>query len=312
MNDDLHPADDAGHSDLATLARFRDGRPGPSPTTLLRARSGLDRAVLAESGARRGGAVPRPAPRRRAVLLLAAAAALAAGATGLQVVLPGQSPDAAAVTLSRAAAAAGAAPAAAPGPGQFLLVETVHHDGSERRTVRRWVPSTRGVDGLLTITGGVMDGRRDVTSWSPGDSLATAPYDVLAALPTDPHALLEQLRRDPAVVNDRTRNLMSDPVAVWGLLRDLLVVAPPAQKRALLEAAALLPGMRHVDDAVDALGRHGEAVSLVDPRLGPVRFVFDRDTHAFLGEVILQADGAVQFSDAVRPAVVVDRAGATA
>lgn len=84
-----------------------------------------------------------------------------------------------------------------------------------------------------------------------------------------------------------------------------------AQKAALFKAAAKINGITSVADATDAAGRPGEAVGLTDPRLGSIQFIFDKSSHAFLGERILASGNSdhVVLNDAGERTAVVDRAG---
>ncbi|MFF0297768.1 CU044_5270 family protein [Kitasatospora sp. NPDC004614] len=144
---------------------------------------------------------------------------------------------------------------------------------------------------------------------------ADPPYDKLAKLPTDPDALLEILYADPFVHWMTDAKNMTREVAVWTILRSLMGGPCPApQKAALFRAAAKIPNISYHEEATDALGRTGEAVSLLDPKVGIVQLILDRKTHAFLGERILGRpgeghDGTVAFNSAVRKIALVDAVG---
>lgn len=137
-------------------------------------------------------------------------------------------------------------------------------------------------------------------------------YEYLAALPTDPETLLRKVYKE-------TKGQGQTPdqeafVTIGDLLREQL--APPAVSAALYRAAARIPGVSALDDAVDASGRHGVAVALVH---GGVRteWIFDRSSYEFLGEreVVVDtgnvwgAPGTVVGQTAVLGRGVVDAAG---
>jgi len=97
-------------------------------------------------------------------------------------------------------------------------------------------------------------------------------WDGMFALPTDPAALEDALRRyaspdDPGSVADGT---------VWGAVEDLLVnsPAPPALRQALWQVAAQLPGTALGGDVTDSTGRPGVLITrpyeqlIIDPETG--------------------------------------------
>ncbi|MFD8483343.1 hypothetical protein [Kitasatospora sp. NPDC059673] len=111
---------------------------------------------------------------------------------------------------------------------------------------------------------------------------------------------------------DQVRTHVSREVAIWSLIRSIMDSACPApQQAALFRAAAKLPNISYSAEATDALGRSGEAVSMLDPRAGTVQLILDRKTHAFLGERVIgkpgsPAEGKVVDSSAVRKVAIVD------
>ncbi|MCX5212642.1 CU044_5270 family protein [Kitasatospora sp. NBC_00240] len=157
--------------------------------------------------------------------------------------------------------------------------------------------------------------RADGGSWlepNPKPGLNGPTYEYLAALPTDPDTLLRKVYKE-------TKGQGQTPdqeafVTIGDLLREQ--VAPPAVSAALYRAAAKIPGVSVVDDAVDASGRHGVAVALVH---GGTRteWIFDRSSYEFLGEreVVVDtgnswgAPGTVVGQSAVLGRGVVDAAG---
>lgn len=74
-------------------------------------------------------------------------------------------------------------------------------------------------------------------------------YRWLASLPTDPDALLARLYKEARPVEGESRDQ-----AVFSLIGDLIsgAVMPPANAAAFYRAAAKLPGVREIPDAVDA------------------------------------------------------------
>ena len=97
-------------------------------------------------------------------------------------------------------------------------------------------------------------------------------WDELFALPTDPAALEDELRRrsqpdDPSAVTD---------AAIWGAVTDLLATSPatPALRKALFEVAAQLSGTTLGGDVTDSTGRRGVLVIngieglILDPQTG--------------------------------------------
>ncbi|MGC0338793.1 CU044_5270 family protein [Streptomyces sp. SLBN-8D4] len=146
-----------------------------------------------------------------------------------------------------------------------------------------------------------------------GPNPLSSAYDRLAKLPTDPEALLRKIYqesdavRDPEVPRDQ---------AAFVAIGDLLTESyPPANlTAALYKAAARIPGVVAVDDAVDAVGRHGVAIARLDEQSGQrTEWIFDRKTYAFLGERSVQVEpsetfkkGTVTFTVAITQRAVVN------
>ena len=138
-------------------------------------------------------------------------------------------------------------------------------------------------------------------------------YHRLAQLPTEPGALLRKIyqesdaNRDPEVPRDQ---------AAFVAIGDLLTESyPPANlTAALYKAAAEIPGVVAVDDAVDAVGRHGVAIARLDEQSGQrTEWIFDKKTYAFLGERNVQVEpsetfkkGTVTFTIAITQRAVVN------
>ncbi|MEW2394547.1 CU044_5270 family protein [Streptomyces sp. NPDC046862] len=114
-------------------------------------------------------------------------------------------------------------------------------------------------------------------------------YKWLASLPTDPDELLDELDRLTKKEKDQER-----AQAVFDTIGELLGKAmPPRTAAALYEAAAKIPGVTRIEDAVDPAGRHGVGIRRVDKRSSwATEWIFDRDTLAYLGRrTYLSKDG---------------------
>ena len=136
-------------------------------------------------------------------------------------------------------------------------------------------------------------------------------FRYLTTLPTNPDVLLAKIYLE-------TFGAGSGPqqeafVTIGDLMRESIV--PPDLAEALYRAAARIPGVTVVEDAVDALGRHGVAIARED---GGTRteWIFDRTTLEFLGERTLipggpddGSAGTVTGSTAVVVRAIVDQAG---
>lgn len=107
-------------------------------------------------------------------------------------------------------------------------------------------------------------------------------YQWLASLPTDPDELLDELYRLTKPVKGEEK-----AQAVFDKIGELLntSVMPPRTAAALYGAAAKIPGVERVEDAVDPAGRHGVGIIRVDKRVSwATEWIFDRDTLTYLGE----------------------------
>ena len=82
---------------------------------------------------------------------------------------------------------------------------------------------------------------------------------------------------------------------------------PPRVSAALFRAAALIPGVTVVPNAVDVAGRPGVAVAMAD-RTGGEEWVFSKDTFKFLGELDI-AHGKVVGGSAILQRAFVDHVG---
>ncbi|MEV4813658.1 CU044_5270 family protein [Micromonospora avicenniae] len=137
-------------------------------------------------------------------------------------------------------------------------------------------------------------------------------------LPTDPAELLRYLRAHPvdlhlpegadeqAVYGDES---MAYTTARW-MLRGYV---PPRALAALFELLARQPGAVVISgDVVDAAGRHGVAIRMPGVIGGNEDFIFDRDTHVYLGNrgsVIRNGKESLFSADALLRVAIVDRPG---
>jgi hypothetical protein len=104
-------------------------------------------------------------------------------------------------------------------------------------------------------------------------------YNFLADLPTDPDALLARIYTE-------TKGAGNGPDSeAFTTVGDLLLESypPAALYPALYRAAAKIPGVLVVDDAVDAAGHHGVALARVDELGVRDELIFDKKTYTFLG-----------------------------
>ncbi|MFJ9815799.1 CU044_5270 family protein [Streptomyces sp. NPDC101151] len=149
---------------------------------------------------------------------------------------------------------------------------------------------------------------------TPKAYLNAPSYDYLAKLTTDPDALLAKIYKE-------TKGHGNSPdQEAFTTIGDLVNESyPPAELySALFKAAARIPGVVVVQDAVDAVGRRGVAVARLDETSGRrEEWIFDRKTHVFLGERTVQVrknsgtdgllkPGTVIYTSAIMSRAVVD------
>ncbi|MFI8181808.1 CU044_5270 family protein [Actinacidiphila glaucinigra] len=238
-------------------------------------------------------------------------------------------PEGAARLLNAVSLAAAEAPAAPVRDGQYIYIESksagivVRHvhgttslAGTPLHRRQSW-ESRDGRDGWLIEPGTTgPEGRTlagtDEHGNEPEPTLNAPSYDYLTTLPTDPDVLLAKIYKE-------TKGMGNDPDhQAFTTIGDLLIEScPPAElTTALYKAAAEIPGVVAVDDAVDATGRHGVAVARLEEATGErTEWIFDRKTHVFLGERTVQAErdpdgvvppGTVVFTNAVLTRATVD------
>ncbi|MFD6974004.1 CU044_5270 family protein [Streptomyces sp. NPDC059979] len=234
--------------------------------------------------------------------------------------------------LDRVSLVAAQGARSAVGPGQYVYIEsqssntfvkTVGDRSSlashalHRRQIWR---SADGAKGWL-IDPAVNDSPRGETLSLPDEkgnpfkaSLNGPSYDYLARLTTDPDALLAKIYKETAGQGN------TPDQQAFTTIGDLLGESypPAALYPALFKAAARIPGVVVVDDAQDAIGRSGVAVARLDETSGiREEWIFDKNTHVFLGvrtvqvqqvteEGVVIAPGVVRFTSAVTARAIVD------
>ncbi|MFJ1567531.1 CU044_5270 family protein [Streptomyces erythrochromogenes] len=178
---------------------------------------------------------------------------------------------------------------------------------SEELHMRHQWNSPDGRDGWLIEPGntgpkGVTLAGKNEKGETPTPYLNAPTYDYLAGLPTDPDVLLKK-------IYEETRGMGRGPdQEAFTTIGDLLRSSyPPAELTvALYKAAAKIPGVVVVDDAVDAAGRHGLAVARLDEHSGQrEEWIFDRQTLTYLGERTVQVRGEAGEGGLIKPGTVV-------
>ncbi|WP_326580096.1 CU044_5270 family protein [Streptomyces sp. NBC_00487] len=137
---------------------------------------------------------------------------------------------------------------------------------------------------------------------TPQAYLNAPSYDYLAKLTTDPDALLAKIYKETEGAGN------SPDQQAFTTIGDLLGESyPPAElSSALFKAAAKIPGVVVVDDAVDAAGRHGVAVARLDETSGQrEEWIFDRKTHVYLGDRTVQVNRTTEEGGLIKPGTVV-------
>jgi hypothetical protein len=147
-----------------------------------------------------------------------------------------------------------------------------------------WLPQDPSKAGLIRENG--KDTRLGGGGYTSVDGAPAKPagagnttYAQLAALPTDPDALLKKIYAD---TKGHGTNRDAEAFAWIG---DQLgeAIAPPKLTAAMLRAAAEIPGVVVVHKAVDAAGRHGEAIARTSDG-ERTEWIFDKSSRNYLGE----------------------------
>ncbi|WP_433118837.1 CU044_5270 family protein [Micromonospora sp. CA-246542] len=293
------------------------------------------RAELASAG--------RPAGRRTRFLrgwrlagAVGMAVTLTAGALAVQTMRFGdQSPPSASASeiFHLAADAARQQPELTARPDQYVFTEALatfrdRPDSGPYRTIRNQLWQSAGG---VAYTQARYRPEADPNGWGelmvlreedpvdPEKKLdAFPPPAYHGELPTDPDELLRYLREHPV---DLHLPEGADEEAVYGgesmpytTARSMLHgYVPPRALAALFELLARQPGAVVISgDVVDAAGRHGVAIRMPGVIGGNDDFLFDRDTHVFLGtrdSVVRNGKESMYGAVALLRIAVVDRPG---
>jgi hypothetical protein len=182
-----------------------------------------------------------------------------------------------------------------------------------------FLPKPRSREAWLSVDGTrngllVESGSREMLDADPRPGLNDPTYRYLESLPTDPDVLLRKIYTD-------TKGAGPGPneeafTTIGDALREQLV--PPKISAALYKAAAKIPGVITVNDAVDGIGRHGIAVAFNGANGERTEWIFNAKTLDFLGEASVQTKntswakaGQVIVNSAVINRAIVDRPGQT-
>ncbi|MEU7854059.1 CU044_5270 family protein [Nonomuraea sp. NPDC049141] len=283
-------------ADLDALRRTWPEPAPPSHDTYSAARAALLQEVTAAVPRRaRRFRLPRSGGRVLAVGALAVAITMVAVVVGNpggvdvpRPIVPGLAMPAAnaQVLLHKAAAVARDRPFTAPRPDQWIYMETrlqgvdnaapgeVQTPETPLKTTvdRAWTRADGKV--LVTFEGGKM-----VRSPTGGGMPPTS-FAKVAALPTDPDALLAWLYGNMGDHGEKR------DVIAYRLLGSLLNnnLVPPAQEAAVYQAMAKIPGVTVNPDAVDVAGRPALAVGAIEDGWVGHEILLDRTTYTYLGE----------------------------
>ncbi|SOF02406.1 hypothetical protein SAMN05446589_9552 [Streptomyces sp. OV198] len=112
---------------------------------------------------------------------------------------------------------------------------------------------------------------------TPGAGNTT--YAQVAALPTDPDALLKKIY---TITEGRAPGR---DAAAFDWVGETIgeAIVPPKVEAAIWLAAGKIPGVEVVHGAVDAAGRHGDALAF-ESLNERTEYIFDKTTHTYLGE----------------------------
>ncbi|MFF5231911.1 CU044_5270 family protein [Dactylosporangium sp. NPDC000521] len=318
---------DVTRAERAFVTAMRASAPRPRSHRPLIFAAGLATAAAAVAVAVMMTTTPTPAPR-----VAGGPPASAAGSSTPPAVKI--KPVSVAELLDLAAAAPGATN---PGPGQFVVTESLMSDMAElgeggrflyAMKVTTWIASDNSKPGVsrteqleprpypgqplpanLPKAGSV-----DVRVLCPvkGD-VTRRDYAYYGTLPADANGMLDFFRRFPGGGADKNHYL-------WKAGIELAAAPmPAAQHAAVLQALKLVPGATLVGDAQDTAGRTGTAVGRVGPDGWRTDLIFDPVTFAFLGSRTVNGAGAqvggsaqlsVTVADAAPPAALGPKQGA--
>lgn len=275
--------------ELTLLRELQDDVPGPTARADRAARGRLDREIRRSRASGAPARVPGSRPRWRAGAVAVGALAIAVGAVMLVLdagrdAQPGP-PSlrlASAEQVLRHAALRSAAVGAAPIPrdDQYVYTKAIMQEGTRVFVDENW----RSVDGRRPSR--ISERGHTWISPPPGPNVVTWPptsYAKLAALPTEPRALLRAVavRRYETAPTLTAENYDVAYESLIFLLHGWRVM-PPGLQAAAFDALALIPGVKIVDDDVDARGRHGYGIRRTGDSLDWTLIV-DRKTYDYLG-----------------------------
>ncbi|MEU4084015.1 CU044_5270 family protein [Streptomyces aureus] len=262
----------------------------------------------------------------------------------------------ASLLLENAAAVVSRAPAVTVGHDQYVYVRsvsagrdnplrgqrtdkhgTVHKEYSKTpeklsksETLREWIPWSRS-QGVTQAYGDrapelvELPGPGGGTVGGPGHTLSA--YEDLVTLPRDPAEALRAIETDLNKQMENGENTEGDKHgsahpssnAPWvfsylgGMLQESV---DPRTTAFLYRVAARIPGTTVVPDAVDAVGRHGVAITLDGGAQDRQEWIFDKSTYAFLGfrdvtkeDTVIGKAGSVLQTTAVLQRAVVNHVG---
>jgi hypothetical protein len=265
-------------NDLDLMTEFRSELAPAAPDAMAGARTRL----LAEAAAPPARLIR---PTTRWGWRVAPAAGLALAVAAALVIVNHRdvaAPLDARTVFQLAAAHARQMPAHTPRPDQFVYIESVVSYGDPPVTKHRqlWSSVDGSRDGWLDVTSddpGRQAGPPDLHNpvrWfcTGGTECGTPAY--LPNLPTDK----DQMRAYLAANGTGEQNPLE---YVGELIRDHYLPSPVLA--ALFEAAATIPGVVVVPDAVDAAGRRGVAVAKTTCGIGS-ELIFNATTHEYLGD----------------------------
>lgn len=288
------------------LRRLSDADPAPA-APLTAAEEARADALLDRLTTMPAGTPARARPRRRARARLAAGvtAIVAVVAAGLFATAPASAEH----VLLEAATAAAAQPART---GEYWYVRSLTEDPQSLPYEQETWQSR---DDVLVRSGA----GQAFAAWEAGQDAPAEPFrgrevtepavegggapsfgdaapltwDEVRALPTDPDALARELdARTPASGHGRDQDR-------WSAVVGLLVGSPasPAQRRALWEVLARVPGVHLLGAATDAAGREGTAVEADFTDQGWYRLVvvLDPVDGSLLETRHLAPDGTLEF-----------------
>ncbi len=257
-----------------------------------------------------GGITATAAAGIAAVLVLAPTTTLSPGSPG-----GGPPARAAAEVLHRAAVAADNEPDVRPRPAQYVYIRS--EDAHGVREVWLSVDGTR--DGLVRSPQATMplpgcrNGRQVVVKGDrvlPGVTEPCTPDPAYRPnLPTTAEAMLAYLRGDAGGEAGRSPENVLNSLAKTVLSVSGESYVRPRSRAALYEAAAKLPGMQVIPEAVDGAGRRGMGAAWTYSG-GRMTLVFNPSTYVLLGTHHDPPNGEPSSGGtAILQRAIVDRAG---